>query len=280
MLHNLRPCFRWNYVRKYILYFVLYDIRIYSVLVCLLHCHCSVGWVSVPALETCVWPIQGLGGAGPGGPRFTGGAELLWGWGLGEVLQRRQGTWQGGREATKVSKGHGKGTDVGLCTAPLQFALAAASSPCRLCFCHIPTMLITVLCFAYTFIISYHLHFPSISPLPFCDSSGLHHSVHSASQGLCWRPHPAAVWCPPHFPSTLHPDQPLCHWPVPCEGKRRSFSPPADHWWDWRRQPSTPATCKREAISEFCGVGLVAVHSRPCWMTLWVVQWSSATILE
>ena len=64
------------------------------------------------------------------------------------------------------------------------------------------------------------------SPPPQHDTSGQHNSTHSVHQGLCWRPHPAAFWRPPHLPLVLHPDQHLCHRPVPGEGKRSSLSIP------------------------------------------------------
>ena len=97
--------------------FVLYG----SFIVYLFYWHCFVGWISVPVLEACLWPIQGLGGAGLGGPGLPGGTELLWGRELGEVLQGRQGTRQGGRETTKwgppVSKGVGLCTTMPLCVS-------------------------------------------------------------------------------------------------------------------------------------------------------------------
>ena len=93
---------------------------------------------------------------------------------------------------------------------------------------------------------------PPFSPtlLPQCDTSRLHHCVHSAHQGLCWRSHPAAVWCPPNIPQAFHSDQPLCNWPVLGERERRSLCPPSDHWRDRRCQPSVQSAGKREAISE------------------------------
>ena len=85
----------------------------------------------------------------------------------------------------------------------------------------------------YTFL---HCTCPCSTPFfpPQRDTSGLHNSVYSAHQVLCWRPHPAALWCPPHLPPVLHPDQRLCHRPVPGEGEREKGETQVSVQGRWR----------------------------------------------